>query len=158
LSATRKTRAVTFGRAALLLGLLAVAFARQRPAVAEPPGGGAYRIIVHPSNSSTSIDRRFLSQAFLKKVTIWPSGETIRPVDQHRDSAIRARFTDEILARSISAVRSYWQQMIFAGRGVPPPEMTSDDDVVRFVMRQPGGIGYVSFGADLHGARILTVE
>jgi hypothetical protein len=36
--------------------------------------------------------------------------------------------------------------------------MTSDEEVVRFVMRQPGGIGYVSIGADLHGARILTVD
>jgi ABC-type phosphate transport system substrate-binding protein len=156
LSTTGKTRGAGLARAALLLGLLAAAFVMQGPAAAETPG--AYRIIVHPSNSGTSIDRRFLAQAFLKKVTIWPDGQTIRPVDQHRDSAIRARFSDEILSRSISAVRSYWQQLIFAGRGVPPPEMTTDDDVVRFVMRQPGGIGYVSVSADLHGARILTVD
>lgn len=124
-------------------------------AAAQAP---AYRIIVHPDNPMRSIDRKFLAQAFLKKISQWPGNDAIRPVDLRRDSEVRRRFTEEMLDRSVAAVRSYWQQLIFSGRGVPPPEMESDEEVVRFVLRHPGGIGYVSTGAALGGAKELGVK
>jgi hypothetical protein len=120
----------------------------------------SYRVIVHPRNELTSANHRFLAEAFLKKTTRWPSGETIRPVDLAADSSVRARFSEEVLDRSIGAVKSYWQQLIFAGRDVPPPELESDEAVVRYVLRNPGAIGYVSgsAGLDMGGARVLVVK
>jgi hypothetical protein len=116
-----------------------------------------FKIIVHPSNPRVSIDRNFLAHAYLKKVANWPHGELIRPVDQQRDSPIRLRFTQTVLERSPVAVRNYWQQIIFSGRGVPPPEVESDAVVVAFVQRHPGALGYVAAGADLQGTKPITV-
>lgn len=121
---------------------------------AAPP---AYRVIVHPQNPVTAIERRFVADAFLKKVTHWRHGEALRPVDL-RDTAPRRRFSEEVLARPVSAVRSYWQQQIFSGRGIPPPELDSDDEVVRFVLSNPGAIGYVSGHAELGGAKVLQLR
>jgi hypothetical protein len=123
-------------------------------AVAPPP----YRIICNPSNSITAVDRRLVQDAFLKRVTIWPTGELIRPVDQVSTSPVRRTFSQEVLKRPVEAVRSYWQQRIFAGRELPPPEVRSDDEVVRFVLREPGAVGYVSGDAPVNGAKILIVN
>ena len=46
----------------------------------------------------------------------------IRPVDLRPNAATRRLFSERMLRRSVAAVRSYWQQRIFSGRGVPPPE------------------------------------
>jgi hypothetical protein len=116
-----------------------------------------FRVIVHPSNPSVSITRNFLAQAYLKKISSWPHRELIRPVDQRRDSPTRLRFTQTVLERSPIAVRNYWQQIIFSGRGVPPPEVETDAVVVGFVLRHPGALGYVAAGADLEGAKPITV-
>ena len=62
------------------------------------------------------------------------------------------------MRRSVEAVKTYWQQAVFSGRDIPPPELDSDDDVVRYVLRNPGGVGYVTGNADLHGARVLVVR
>jgi ABC-type phosphate transport system substrate-binding protein len=118
----------------------------------------AYRVIVNPKNSVTSVERRFLAHAFLKKTTTWRDGEGIRPVDLPPDSSVRRRFTEDVLGRSVAAVKSYWQQMIFGGHNVPPPELDSDEEVVRFVLRHAGAVGYVSAGANLMGARVLTLK
>lgn len=99
-----------------------------------------------------------MAQSFLKKVTTWGHGGVIRPVDLALDSPVRRKFSEEVLRRSVSAVRSYWLQIVFAGRGVPPPELGSDDEVVRYVLREPGAIGYVSNRADVRGARVLVVQ
>jgi hypothetical protein len=116
-----------------------------------------FRILVHPSNPITVVDRRFLARALLKKVTSWPNGEPIQPVDLRRDSPIRLLLTEQVLDRTPAAVRNYWQQIIFSGRGVPPPEVGSGEEVVRFVLQYPGALGYVSPKADVRGAKVLTV-
>jgi ABC-type phosphate transport system substrate-binding protein len=118
----------------------------------------AYQVIVNPNNPSTSADREFVADAFLKKTTSWPNGETIRPVDLGAGSSVRRQFSDEILRRSVAEVKGYWQQRIFSGRDVPPPELDSDDDVVRYVLKYDGAIGYVSGGANLNGAKVLGVH
>lgn len=117
-----------------------------------------YRVIVHPRNELTSIDRKTVAQMFLKRTSHWRDGELVRPVDLDAESPVRRRFSEEVLGRSVAAVKSYWQQMIFAGRDVPPPEMDSDDDVTKYVLRHPGAIGYVSPAANLGGAKVITLR
>lgn len=116
------------------------------------------RVIVNAENSVTAIDRKFLSDVFLKRVTQWGHLVTIRPVDQRPDAPARRQFSEEILKRSVPAVKTYWQQAVFSGRDVPPPELDSEEEVVRFVLRNPGAIGYVASGIDIGTARVLPVK
>jgi ABC-type phosphate transport system substrate-binding protein len=116
------------------------------------------KIIIHPSNAARTAEKGFLADAFLKKVTRWPGGETIHPLDQRPDTAVRRSFSQNILKRTVAAVRSYWQQRIFSGRDVPPPELDSDASVIDYVERTPGAVGYVSRGAKLGSARELQVQ
>jgi hypothetical protein len=142
--------ALALAAAALLLAVDG-AHGQQAPAP-------AYRVIVNARSPLTWIDRRFLSQALLKKVTHWDHGEPIRPVDLGGDSPTRRRMSSDVHNRSVAAVRNYWQQIIFSGRGVPPPELESDEAVVRFVARHPGGLGYVSGTADVAVVKVLQVR
>src|SRR5438552_2231277 len=97
-------------------------------AAARAEAPAPYRIVVNARNTTASVDREFVENAFLKKTTTWSGGEAVRPVDLAPGSQVRSRFSEEILERSVAAVKSYWQQMIFSGRGVPPPELDSDDE------------------------------
>jgi ABC-type phosphate transport system substrate-binding protein len=145
--------------AALALALVAL-WAAPRATAAGPSSAAAagFQMIVHPSNPVTVVDRRFLVDAFLKKVTRWPHDEAIRPADLDADSPVRRRFTEQVLRRTVAAVKTYWQQLVFSGRDVPPPELDSDWQVVRYVLKHPGAIGYISPGAGLEGTKVLTVR
>lgn len=125
------------------------------PARADEP---ALRLIVHSSNQLKAAPAAWLTDAFLKNVTRWPEGEVIRPVDQRSGTEVRRLFSQRVLRRSVAAVRSYWQQRIFSGRDVPPPEVDSDESVVAFVAKYAGAVGYVSGGAKLAGVRELSVK
>jgi len=144
-------RGLTFLSAAATL----IAFGHGVSADSRAP---TYEVIVNSSNSTNGADREFLADAFLKKITSWPNGQTIRPVDLPSSSPIRRRFTEEVLRRSVAEVKGYWQQRIFSGRDVPPPELDTDDDIVRYVTKYEGAVGYVSAGANLNGAKILAVQ
>jgi ABC-type phosphate transport system substrate-binding protein len=142
----------------LTLVFLVTAAGSSPRAGADPVAVPPFRVIVNPSNPVVSVDRRFLLEAFLGKTTRWSDDRAVRPVDLPADSATRRRFSDDALRRSVSAVKSYWLQVVFSGHGVPPPELDSDGNVVKFVLRTPGAIGYVSGAADLEGAKPITVR
>jgi ABC-type phosphate transport system substrate-binding protein len=127
-----------------LLLLSAVCLCQLTAWAAEP-----YKIVVHSANPATTLGRDELARLFLKKTTTWPSGRMVAPVDQAKDSATRREFSRAVLGKDADAVASYWQQAIFSGRGVPPPEKGSDAAVVGFVGANPDAIGYVSAGAEL---------
>jgi hypothetical protein len=142
-------------RRSVLAGF-ALALAAALPARAgdAPP---EFRVIAHPGRPETRVERSFVADVFLKNVTRWPNDDATRPVDQRLDADVRRRFSESVLRRSVSAVKTYWQQRIFSGRGVPPPELDSDDAVVQYVEAHPGAIGYIS-GAAPHGkTKVLTL-
>lgn len=132
------------------------------PAAADPPAltpqRSGFMVLVHPSNPVSVVRRSYLVEIFLKKVTRWPTGELIRPADLSRSSPVRRRFCEEVLGRSLAAVRSYWQQQIFSGRDTPPPEFDSDAAAVSFVLSHPGAIAYIDSDVDLRGAKVVTVK
>jgi ABC-type phosphate transport system substrate-binding protein len=142
-----------------LLGLAsALSLATSSAAPAVPGPAPSYRIVVNPSNPTSTVERRFLEDVFLKKIKHWPSGEAIRAVDLEPSSPVRRRFTEEVLRLQLGAVRAYWQQRIFAGRDVPPPELDTDQDIILFVMKHAGAVGYVSTSAPASGLKVVSIK
>lgn len=138
-------------------GRLRVAFAAGL-LLAAAAGSGAedFTVIVHPSNPATSVSRGQLAAIFLRKSARWPNGTPAHPVDRIEDAPVREGFSKEVLGRSASAVKSYWVQRLFSGRGLPPPEKPSEAEVLDYVGSHPGAVGYAeSPTADV---KVLRVE
>jgi ABC-type phosphate transport system substrate-binding protein len=117
-----------------------------------------YQIIVHPDNPVREVTRTFLRDAFLKRTAQWGHGGTIRPADLGSKAPARESFSRDVLDRGVAEVKRYWQQQIFSGKGVPPPEMDSEAEAIAFVLKHPGGIAYLSLGASPGGARPVAVR
>jgi ABC-type phosphate transport system substrate-binding protein len=117
-----------------------------------------FLVVVNEQNTVAPMPRALVSRLFLKKVTHWESGPPALPVDLPADSPVRDAFTRRVLAKSVGSVKAYWQQQIFSGRDVPPPEKPGDDAVIEFVKANTAAIAYVSPGASLpRGVRVLGV-
>jgi ABC-type phosphate transport system substrate-binding protein len=117
-----------------------------------------YKVIVNPSNSLSSLNKTELANLFLKKVSKFSNGTSAQPVDQIESSQTRNSFSNSILKKNVAAVKSYWQQQLFSGAGVPPDEKKSDNDVIEFVKANEGAIGYVSSSANTSGVKVITVQ
>jgi ABC-type phosphate transport system substrate-binding protein len=144
--------------AAVALLVFVAIVARLVLASADPPPPPAFVVVVHPSNPSRTLSRKFVSEVFLKKTTRWPDGSVIHPADLVPEAPARARFSEDVLKRSVAEVKNYWQQVIFSGRDVPPPELPDDDSVLKFVAKNAGAIGYVSGGTRLVDVAPVVLE
>lgn len=125
---------------------------------ASAQSGPAFRVVVRTDNPLNSASDELLTDIFLKRRTEWPNGESAHPADLKPDTEARRQFSKSVLHRSVAAVKSYWQQMIFSGRGVPPPELDSDQAVVEYLIKHPGAVGYVSGSASLSKVKELAVH
>jgi len=105
-----------------------------------------YRVVVHKSNSVNRLTRDQLSKIFLRQLTFWENRQHVLPVDQSADSPVRRTFTKQIHQRTIASVQTWWQQQIFTGGEVPPPERASDSEVLEYIRKYPSAIGYVRAG------------
>ena len=117
-----------------------------------------FQVIVNASNPVSSLKASYVSNLFRGKVRQWDHGDKVTPVDKSASSSVRANFSKQVHNKSVAGIKSYWQQQIFSGRGVPPPEVRSDNEVVAYVQRNPGGIGYVSAGTSLRGVKAIEVR
>lgn len=117
-----------------------------------------FKVIVNSNNAVTTLSKKEASNYFLKKKSKWASGGKVVPVDQKGNSAVRKSFSQDVHGKPSGAIKSYWQQALFSGQGVPPAEKPSDAEVIAFVKANPGAIGYVSSGANTSGVKVVTIQ
>lgn len=122
-------------------------------AAAEP-----YKVVVNAENPTAQISKATLRDYFLGKATRWPHGPAVKPVDLSEASPVREEFSEEVLGRTVAAVRSHWLTTVFAGRGTPPVQLPTDADVLATIRSSPTAIGYVSASAPLGaGVKVVSV-
>jgi len=136
-------------RAILLLALLASFVYR---GYAESTG--SILIIANPGVPVASVSHKELAAIYLLRVTLWPDGQPIVPVNQETESLLRTHFSESALGQQPMALANYWNQMHFQGK-TPPLVMESNQAVVAFIRKVPGAIGYVSENTPTDGVKIL---
>src|SRR4051812_5510026 len=148
-------RFLSYLQFAVLVMFAAVAAMSARAGESAEP----FVVIVNADNPVAGVTASELSNLFLKKVSQWNGGLAALPVDLSESSPVRESFSRQVHHKGTSAVKAYWQQQIFSGRNVPPPEKGSVRDVVEFVKANRGAVGYVPSGTDLPaGVKVLDVK
>jgi hypothetical protein len=150
-------RAGTTG-AILVLAVALTSLSPSRAASTRERLPDDYRVIVHPSNPVRALSREFLRDVYLKKRTSWWDGESIRPAGLSPRFAARRRFASEVLKKTPAQLRAYWNQQIFSGKGVPPPEFDFHDAVIAYVHRHRGAIAFVPASVDAPGVAVVSVK
>ncbi len=84
-----------------------------------------------------------IKKVYLGKSKSLSSGYKVKPIALMQGSATRDEFNQTVLKKSDSQLKSYWAKLIFTGKGHPPKEFTSDQEVISEVSSNPKLIGYI---------------
>jgi len=141
--------------AAIAIAISAVIVLGATRAIATDDG---YKLVVHPDNPVSEVDRDFVRDAFLKKALEWPNGQTIRPVDLSDSFPAHDRFARTMLRKTPSQLKSYWNQQIFSGKGVPPPSADTTAAMIAYVLANPGALGYLPSDANPGSLKVVGVR
>ena len=125
-------------------------------ALSAPAGGADVQVIAHRDIAATELSAAELKDIFLGNKTAI-GGTAVEPVFEESGAAHQA-FLRIYLGKSESALRNHFKTLVFTGKGAQPKAFGSDAEVVRYVTRTKGAIGYVSSGADVDGVKKLQVR
>lgn len=118
----------------------------------------SFKVVVNNDNAITSLTNKEVSDLFLKKKSKWTTGAIAMPVDLSSGSAVREKFSQQVHGKNTAAIRNFWQQAAFSGTATAPAEKASDTEVIEFVKKNPGAIGYVSPSASTQGVKTITIK
>lgn len=111
-------------------------------------------VIVHPSNAAT-LSQDDINKIFTGRAKSFSDGKAAEAVNLAEAVAVRAAFDQKALGRSSSQMKAYWSKLVFTGKGTPPKELASEQEVLDVVAKNPAAIGYVSAGAVTANVKVV---
>jgi hypothetical protein len=117
---------------------------------------GSVKIIANSSVKSDTISADDLKGVFLEEKDSF-DGSHVEPVLE-KGGATHEAFVKEYLGKSDSALQTYYRSMVFTGKGSMPKALGSDAEVVTYVAKTKGAIGYVASGTAAEGVKTLEVK
>jgi len=117
---------------------------------------GEVKVIANSAISSASISDSELRSVFLLQRKTLKDGTAAEPVLQKR-GPVHDAFCKQFLSRDGEEIGIYYDGIVFTGKGSMPKQLNSDADVLKYVARTPGAIGYVSSSARADGVKVLMI-
>ena len=102
----------------------------------------AGEIVVIGNSNVPKMDAVTVQKVYTGKV-IQVSGVNVRPVGDKPGTSTRNLFLREFLEQDEEKYTAYWTVRRYIGKGVPPSELASAAEVIRYVQSTPGAVGYI---------------
>lgn len=115
------------------------------------------KVIANVSVGVASVSAEELKGVFLATKTSLSDGSHVEPV-LLKSGAAHEAFLKSYVGKSDSALETYYRSLVFTGKGSMPKSFASDAEVVAFVEKTKGAIGYVAAGAGVGGAKVLDLK
>ena len=113
------------------------------------------KVIANSSVRVDAISAADLRRVFLEERIALADGSHVEPVLE-KGGPVHAAFL-EYLGISEDDLQTYYRTLVFTGKGSMPKELGSDAEVVAYVARTRGTIGYVSSAASVEGVKTLAI-
>jgi len=117
---------------------------------------GDVKVIANWSVAADRISAADLKRVFLEERISLADGIHVEPVLE-KDGPAHAAFLQEYLGQSEEDLEMHYRALLFTGRGSMPKVFGSDAEVVAYVARTRGAIGYVSSAASAEGVKTLAI-
>ena len=121
------------------------------------PASAEMAVIVNKDNPLAAISKTEIEMIYLGKKKLFEDGVAAVPVDLPAENAVRQEFFANVLGKDGESYRLYWVRMIFSGKGQPPVTLKSEEEAVRFVSGNKGGIAFVDSGGVAPGVKVIPI-
>ncbi|MFQ5559654.1 MAG: hypothetical protein ACE5FU_03575 [Nitrospinota bacterium] len=101
-------------------------------------------IVVNKKNSVEEMSLKELQNIYLMKKRTWADGTQILPLDLFKKTALRKSFSNGMLKKTPSKMARFYFKRAVSGGGQPPRTYSTEEEIVDFIVRNPGAIGYIS--------------
>lgn len=111
-------------------------------------------VVVSAGSEVSSLSRSELINIFMGRYRRLPNGDTAYPVDLE---PLKSRFYRQLLGKDLAEINSYWARLMFSGQASPPVQVRDQAEMVAYVRRNPGALGFVDANEVPDDLRVVLV-
>jgi hypothetical protein len=115
------------------------------------------KVIANPSVRVSAVSVDELKNVFLITKTSLSDGSHVEPILE-KGGPTHEAFIKEYLGKSDAALQTYYRSLVFTGKASMPKTLAADAEVVVYVAKTKGAVGYVGAGASTAGVKTLEVK
>jgi hypothetical protein len=115
------------------------------------------KVIANLSVGASSVSADELKGVFLATKTSLSDGSHVEPVLE-KDGPAHEAFLKQFIGKTDTALETYYRSLVFTGKAAMPKTLAADAEMVAYVAKTKGAIGYVSAGASTAGVKTLEVK
>jgi hypothetical protein len=115
------------------------------------------KVIVNHSVGASAVTADELKGVFLGTKSSLSDGSHVEPV-LLKSGAAHETFLKEYVGKTDDALNTYYRSLVFTGKGSMPKAFASDAEVISYVEKTKGAIGYVNAAANIGTAKALEVK
>lgn len=116
-------------------------------------------VMITSLDNTENIEIKDVARIFLGKVTSYPSGEEVVPLDIHPSDPSYEEFARVVLKKSMKQMRAYWAKRTFTGKGLKPRVIETKQDLLALVSEDKRYLSYVDSKNTNHTVRwVIELE
>jgi ABC-type phosphate transport system substrate-binding protein len=110
-------------------------------------------VVVIANQNVANVDPATLQKIYTGRI-VELNGVAVTAINASSPS-LRGRFLDSYLHEDNNAYVAYWIKRKYAGLGAAPRELSSSSEIINYVKRTPGAIGYIDESELEPGVNVL---
>ncbi len=114
-------------------------------------------IISNKNIPETLLNKEDIKDIYLGKKISWSNNESIY-LGEIEDVELRQIFTREYLDKTFTQYINHWRQLVFTGKGNPPYSFKTEADLIQWISKTNGAIGYISSMRSLYELKVTNVK
>ena len=115
------------------------------------------KLIANSSVGASSVSADELKSVFLITKTSLSDGSHVEPV-LAKGGPTHEAFIKDYLGKTDAALQTYYRSLVFTGKASMPKAAGTDAEIIAYVAKTKGAIGYVSASASADGVKTLEVK
>jgi TonB family protein len=115
-----------------------------------------FKVIANSRVKTDTISAEEIRRVYLEEDKSLAGGAHVVPVLE-KDGPVHEAFLQRYIGISEQDLQAYYRALLFTGRGSLPKALETDEEVVAYVARTRGAIGYVSGEANTDGVKTLAI-
>lgn len=123
----------------------------------EVYAAGEYKVIINSEVGVDAISAGDFESVLLGNKKKWDDGSKVY-IAVLKEGDITETFLKTHTKKTPSQFKTYWKKLVFTGKGIEPKSLGSEEDMVAYVAKTKGAVGYVSADASMDGVKELTIN
>ena len=119
---------------------------------------GQIAVVVNQGNEIKSVTLQSLQDIYAGNKVSWSNNHKIFPVSMKTSLEVTQSFFEKALGKSPREMKRAWIRLTLSGAGAPPKMVGSEAEVLLYVAKNEGAIGFVGIDKVNDSVKVLAVQ